>query len=136
MPAILVIDDDVIILEVIGLFLRSVGYHVETEKNGAQGIRKFDEMPFDAVITDMEMPERNGNEVALHIRNSKRPYTRIIGISGNPWLFKESLFDLLLSKSFSKKQLTHSVMNLLNAPGNADTGGIKDVGKECMAICS
>ncbi|MCP4106548.1 MAG: response regulator [Desulfobacteraceae bacterium] len=71
-------------------------------------------MYFDIVITDMQMPEMDGNEVALHIRNSERPCTPVIGISGEPYFFNKNNFDLLLSKPFSLKELTGSVMSLVN----------------------
>lgn len=115
MHTILIIDDDVVNSKIIELMLTGTGCFIETAGTGTEGIHKFDDMYFDLVITDMQMPEMDGNEVALHIRNSERPRTPIIGMSSNPQFFKKDNFNLLIKKPFSQKGLTASVMSLINS---------------------
>ncbi|MCP4348550.1 MAG: response regulator [Desulfobacterales bacterium] len=116
---VLVIDDDSTVSKIIKLLLAKIGCLAEIAGSGAEGIRKFDSTYFDVVITDMQMPEMDGNEVAMHIRNSERHHTPVIGISGNPHLFERNNFDLLLSKPFSKEELVGSITSLVNFAGNA-----------------
>ena len=72
MRTVLVIDDETGITEVIEEALRMVGYEVEVACNGREGIRKFNDQPYDLVITDICMPGVNGNSVARHIRKHCR----------------------------------------------------------------
>ena len=112
MSAILVIDDERriadLILEALGMF----GHEVEIATNGREGIQKFDNNDFDLVITDIRMPVADGNSVVHHIRNSEKKYTPIIGMSGTPWLLENDEFDLVISKPFPLQILIESVENL------------------------
>ena len=112
MTAILVIDDESGITQVIEEALRMVGYEVEVACNGREGIRKFDDQPYDLVITDICMPGVNGNSVARHIRNSSNGSTPIIGISGTPWMLENDDFDMVLAKPFPLEDLIDSVQQL------------------------
>ncbi len=77
-----------------------------------ESIQRFDDNFFDLVTTDLSMPEIDGNGVARYIRNSDRPNTSIIGISGTPWLFEENKFDLVLQKPFKIKEMENSVKQI------------------------
>ena len=112
MQHILVIDDQKPILEVVRLALTRSGYEVEIAGDGQQGIQKFDEGRFDLVITDILMPGVDGHNVVQHIRNSKWPYTPIIGFSGTPWALDESDFDIVFAKPFPLKDLINAVQDL------------------------
>ena len=112
MGSILVIDDEKMILNVIESALKEFGYRVEIAEDGEEGIRKFDSDVFDIVITDMIMPNLDGNCVVDHIRNSKRRWTPIIGISGTPWIIEKNDVDEILTKPFPLKILLDTVENL------------------------
>jgi CheY-like chemotaxis protein len=112
MPQILVIDDQKPILEVLRLALTRSGYEVEIAGGGQLGIKKFDEGHFDLVITDILMPDVDGNKVVKHIRNSTRPDTPIIGFSGTPWALNESDFDKVFTKPVPIKDLIDAVQYL------------------------
>ena len=112
MRTVLVIDDETGITEVIEEALRMVGYEVEVAYNGREGIRKFDDQPYDLVITDICMPGVNGNSVARHIRSSSNGSTAIIGISGTPWMLDNDDFDMVLAKPFPLEELIASVQQL------------------------
>ncbi len=109
---ILVIDDEKSILHVLTIVLTNFGFNVETAVNGLEGIKKFDECNFDVVITDIRMPALDGNSVVRHIRNSEKRSTPVIGISGTPWLLRDSDFDAVLSKPASIKTLVDTVNNV------------------------
>jgi len=101
---ILVIDDDESVLDSISLMLMSVGFKITKANNGKDGIRKFNEFSFDAVITDLVMPLGNGNEVARHIRNAGKRIP-VIGVTGTPEDIDLTHFDKVLKKPFSFKEL-------------------------------
>jgi DNA-binding NtrC family response regulator len=51
-PAVLIIDDDKSVLDVVGAILRKRGWYVETGGGGTKGIRNSDSRHFDLVLTD------------------------------------------------------------------------------------
>ncbi|MBI1864738.1 MAG: sigma-54-dependent Fis family transcriptional regulator [Nitrospirae bacterium] len=57
---ILIVDDNENILEVIRMRLESVGYEVSTAANACDALGLVKGGPFDLVITDLKMTERNG----------------------------------------------------------------------------
>ena len=69
----LVCEDSETVQVLIGFVLERAGATVETALNGGEGLHKFlaakqSSRPFDAVITDMQMPVMTGYELATNIR--------------------------------------------------------------------
>ncbi len=66
----LVIDDDPMVRKIMVRMLERIGYEVEAEESGADGIECLRESAgrFHVVIVDMEMPGQNGLEVGKIIR--------------------------------------------------------------------
>ena len=119
MIRILVIDDELGISEIICEALKPFGYAVETAINGRQGIERFNDTIYDLVVTDFGLPDIDGNSVIRHIRNSCRPFTPVIGISGTPWLLEGSDCDAVLSKPFPLRALIELVKRLTRfSPAN------------------
>ena len=113
MHHILVIDDEREISELLQQGLRRFGYQVKTAGGGREGLRLFSDGIFDLVITDILMPDTDGHAVARQIRNSDRPHTPIIAISGAEWPLNGDKFDCVLSKPFSLRTLANAVENVL-----------------------
>lgn len=72
---VLVIDDDPVLLELVSEMLDILGYDAVSSVSSTEGLRIFREAPkdFDLVITDMTMPELNGDMLArelISIRNN------------------------------------------------------------------
>ena len=109
---VLVIDDEQSLLKLFSKILKNAGFLVETAINGYEGLEKFHAKHFDIVITDILMPGMQGNDVANHIRNSKRPPTAVIGISGTPWKLSKHDFDSILPKPFSPGTLLSTIKNV------------------------
>ena len=109
MSSVLVIDDEEGITEVIQEALNLHGYDVQTACDGNEGIQKFKDQLFDVVITDIMMPNTDGNSVVRYIRASSRRTTPIIGISGTPLLLNNSDFDKVLFKPFPLQSLITAV---------------------------
>jgi CheY-like chemotaxis protein len=78
---ILVIDDDAVILDVLSEMLTDAGYEVVAASNGNEGVRLYRERPFDLVVTDMIMPEKDGLEVVMELRRDF-PDVKVLTLSG------------------------------------------------------
>src|SRR6266704_5903852 len=65
---ILIIDDEAEIRESLQTLLEFEGYDVEVAANGQQGFSKLGERPFDLVLLDLALPDRNGIELLPEIR--------------------------------------------------------------------
>src|SRR5271169_5112432 len=66
--SVLIIDDEAAIRESLQTLLDLEGYEVETADDGEQGLTRLAERPFDLVLLDFALPERNGIEVLRDIR--------------------------------------------------------------------
>jgi len=65
---ILLIEDNEINLEIMQSQLTSMGYQVDTAVHGKDGLVKFHEKKYDVILTDIEMPEMDGYQLAKEIR--------------------------------------------------------------------
>lgn len=75
---ILIVDDDVDTLRLVGLMLQRQGYQVVAASNGSQGLNKaFEERP-NLILLDVMMPDMDGYEVTRRLR--KNPATASIPI--------------------------------------------------------
>ena len=68
MCTVLIVDDESAIRESLQTLLELEGYAVETACDGEEGLAKLAEHPYDLVLLDFAMPERNGIEVLREIR--------------------------------------------------------------------
>ncbi len=75
---ILIIDDDVDTLRLVGLMLQRQGYEVSAASNGTQGLAKALEERPDLILLDVMMPDMDGYEVARRLR--KNPVTLTVPI--------------------------------------------------------
>lgn len=67
---ILIIDDDLDTLRLVGLMLQRQGYQISAATNGQQGLDKaFDEDP-DLILLDVMMPDMDGYEVTRRLRRN------------------------------------------------------------------
>ena len=67
---ILIIDDDLDTLRLVGLMLQRQGYQISAATNGQQGLEKaFEEDP-DLILLDLMMPEMDGYEVTRRLRQN------------------------------------------------------------------
>jgi len=68
---ILVIDDEVSILEVIKLGLEEAGFRVDVFSDPIEALNRFSESNYDAVLSDINMPEMSGLEVLRRCKKIK-----------------------------------------------------------------
>lgn len=67
--SILIIDDEMAIRESLQTLLEMEDYRVETADTGEEGLTKIAEQPFDLVLLDLALPDRNGLEILREIRD-------------------------------------------------------------------
>jgi DNA-binding NtrC family response regulator len=66
--SVLIVDDEAAIRESLQTLLEFEGYSVEIASDGAEGLARIGENPFDLVLLDFAMPDRNGIEILHEIR--------------------------------------------------------------------
>ena len=90
-----------------------MGYRVKTANSGEGAIEILrGGHDFDLVITDIVMPNMDGNAVAEYIRSSNRADIPIVAITGHTEKNNKELFNSILVKPFKIKELI-AVIKLL-----------------------
>lgn len=65
---ILVVDDEQEIRDLVAIYLRNEGYKIELASTGLQAIKVMNEKSIDMIILDVMMPEVNGIDACMKIR--------------------------------------------------------------------
>lgn len=121
MATILIIEDDDIMREMMTQALSDYGHSVSSAENGDQGLKLLDTKNVNLIITDILMPEKEGLETIIHIRQ-KYNKIPIIAVSGggqiNPGNYldmaKQLGADYILQKPFPIKHLLELVKKCLS----------------------
>ena len=74
MSKILVIEDDKLLAENIGLLLESEGFEVSIANNGIKGLESINENIPDLIICDINMPKMNGFQFKEKLNESKKTF--------------------------------------------------------------
>jgi DNA-binding response OmpR family regulator len=120
MARILVIDDDELVRATVKAALEFADHEVVTANDGQAGVDTFKEGTFDLVVTDIIMPEKEGIETIIELRQHK-PDVKVIAISGGGRTSNQIFLDVakkfgavdVLGKPFTPKQLLASVEKAL-----------------------
>ena len=80
-PAILVVDDDEVMRDLLSRMLQRSGFVVITATDGHDGIERFSETPVQVTITDIKMPRVDGLEL-IQALLAKKPDVAIVAMSG------------------------------------------------------
>jgi len=78
--SVLIIDDEAAIRESLETLLEFEGYRVSSAESGEQGLARLGEHPFDLVLLDFALPDRNGLEILADIRE-RDPQMAVIMIT-------------------------------------------------------
>jgi len=79
-PRILLVDDDISQRKMFASLLRNHGYAVLDAGNGRKAMEHLEREPVDLLITDMVMPEMDGVQTILAVRN-RCPGVKIIAVA-------------------------------------------------------
>lgn len=134
MKNILVVEDDVGVREFLSTLLRMAGYQLQQAENGIAAMKLSQQYPFDAVILDILMPEKDGLQTIGELRQAY-PQTAIIAISGGGPFDQLDLLDVAkklgahatLSKPFDAQQLLDALSSALETKKNRSLNPIFSV---------
>lgn len=119
-PAVLLVDDEQDILELLELALLKMGLKVDTAGNVREALAKLTACRYDLCLTDMRMPDGDGLQVVQHImQNNLDVPVAVITAHGNMenavTALKAGAFDYL-AKPVSLDQLRALVKSALKLP--------------------
>lgn len=118
---ILLVDDDDAFRESVRDFLLIEGYKVIEVNDGKDAIPIVEAKNIDLIITDILMPEIEGNQLAIKVKKI-RPELNIIGMTGGGRLVSADMvlkvtspliFETILRKPFSSDELIMAVKTAL-----------------------
>ena len=115
MAAVLVVEDDAGVRDLVVLILKQKGYDVLSASNGVEGLMVYYSYRshVDLVLTDIDMPQMNGLELVTRIRTAD-PSKKILIMSGRaPDDFDGRVACPILSKPFGPNQLLEAVDGIL-----------------------
>ncbi len=120
MPRVMVIDDDADVRMSLRRILERDGHKVLEEPDGKSALRHFVGDPVDVVISDVYMPEMDGIEFLVRVREIF-PQARIIMISGGGHTSKENVLtnasmlgaDRILEKPYEIQEVLEAVREVL-----------------------
>lgn len=115
-PKVLLVEDDATLRELLRRTLDRGGFGVVTAANGREALARFRETTFQAVVTDILIPEIDGFEVIRRIRQES-PDVVIIAISGihDPPVFHRLVRQLGADASMTKPVAYRELVALLNS---------------------
>jgi CheY-like chemotaxis protein len=116
---ILLIDDDRQVRDTLTEMLAALGQSVTACADGASGLARFQDEPFDLVLTDLGMPGQSGWDVAKLVKR-RRPDVPVLLITG--WADQIARdeaaardIDGLLPKPFTRDELAGALTRLLQS---------------------
>jgi CheY-like chemotaxis protein len=104
------------------------GYTVEEAENGMEALQKYQVKSYDLILTDIEMPEMDGYELAAGIRRLEKAAgckTTIIAITASDFDLEEGKaheagFDGFMLKPLDLKVLSKKLANISSRTTQAD----------------
>lgn len=126
---VLVVEDNYMNRKYIGALLQKWGIAHTFAHNGREGVELARQRPFDLILMDIQMPEMDGYEACIAIRQTANPnsHTPIVALTASALLSqKDKAFaagmDDYLSKPFKPAQLFEKIERFCG--GSADSNGL------------
>lgn len=121
MKKILVIDDDLQLNKMVCMILVDAGYQVSSAFDGAEGLKLFMNERPDLVITDLYMPEKEGLETIMELRQADKELKILVMSGGAPHMDMAGMFttaelfgaDATLPKPFAMAMFLDKVNELV-----------------------
>ncbi|HHW77615.1 MAG TPA: response regulator, partial [Xanthomonadaceae bacterium] len=120
--AILIVDDEPDVAELLGELLTGAGHRVDRAASGHQALRRLAQRSYDAILSDLKMPDLDGPGLYRRLRQT-HPHLleRLVFISGDTLGLGASAFLArtgrpLLEKPFVPAEVLQVVERVLNPP--------------------
>jgi CheY-like chemotaxis protein len=116
MAHVLLVDDEADVLHVFGRFLESGGHTITYGQPGAALRFALEQVPYDIVVTDMSMPDFDGEAIAEWV-SQHRPGVPVIAVTGNPMRSDGHglhRFSTVLVKPIGREHLLSAVTRALD----------------------
>jgi YesN/AraC family two-component response regulator len=114
MAKILIVEDEENIRNTLKNVLEDEGFEVKVASNGCIAMEYLDENQVDLVITDIIMPEKEGVEMIIELRD-KFPELKIIAMSGgghiDPHCYLNTVTYLGVKNTFTKPFHVEDMIN-------------------------
>lgn len=136
-PKVLIVDDDRDLLEMLSEIFNVEGFKVVTAVDGVDATFKFNNDTFDAIMTDIKMPKKDGIKFIQHVNmvegqkmtkvGSKYKPIPIVLISASLDEYRMELELInhvdIMAKPFTAQQALQKVQNLLSKkPASSSSG--------------
>lgn len=115
MKKILVVDDEFDLLDAIKSALEREHYEVLTCEDSSEAMAKVREWQPDLMLTDLMMPNLDGYQLIMNVREQERTHRPIVLMSlTQPTAMKEHIgWDEFLQKPFNYRELVETVQRVL-----------------------
>ncbi|HKK60385.1 MAG TPA: ATP-binding protein [Salinivirga sp.] len=117
---VLLAEDNLINQTFATTILKKHGFQVEVAINGNEVLNLLQEKPYDVVLMDLHMPEKDGYETTSIIRNSDAAYSRIpiiavtaAAIKGEKERCFNEGMDAYISKPYDPEELTDKIAKVI-----------------------
>jgi len=125
---ILLVDDMVLNLKVLALMLKSLDCECVLAGSGEKALELLEEHVFDLILTDLWMPEMDGEQLTREIRRRHgEAKFRIAAVTADTEAhnnFDTKIFDRVLLKPVSKEKLRPLLAEAAEAVGSRDAAGV------------
>ncbi len=116
-PLLLIVDDIYVNRVLLAEIASEIGCKYELACNGKEAIEKMEEVDFDMVLMDIEMPVMNGLETTRYIRsnfNNEKANIPIIALTAhNPNDFFEEFNSAGFNKLLTKPYLLSKIQSVI-----------------------
>lgn len=114
-PTVLMVEDDLVIADILRIFLEDTGCRVVSAAEGQQALRLAREMEPDLITLDLALPDMDGREVLRQLLNE--PNTAdvpVIVITAHPFQAGgDQRVKAVLQKPFDATELEQTVRRVL-----------------------
>jgi CheY-like chemotaxis protein len=123
---VLVVDDEPIMTDLMRLLLRPLNLSVDTAHSGPEAVLYLEQIVYDVVVTDLQMPSMTGLQLAGWIRKHW-PDTVLVIMTGCPEIGIYArqfpgLADCWIAKPFNRDQLLQVLRKFFHLPANVAVG--------------
>ena len=126
MAKVLIVEDTEGVRQTLEIMLENSGHTLDVAENGQTALERIEHGDYDVVITDIIMPEVDGNDVILALRKMAHP-PKVIAISGGGMkvdkdealMLARSQADTVLKKPFTHRELQDALARTLDGTRSA-----------------